>query len=253
MRSSSPRERIRTPRSAPACSSATTMSVSITFSRTISPETAWDARTAAGKTQRVGGPLERGGRMRNHRLLAKARLQLLELPHLAIGSPTEVAVAGVPQIGIGDLMEASCRIEACRDLPSDRLIVDKAVHLRGANRLLVQAHSVEVATFDARDLCAHQRCAVLEILRAMLCPYFELPMVSPQSLEMLRPLVGRSRTPGCRVGKCPIEVILCRFEYRARCPQQWLRLRCGLEGAGIIARKEARLQLSDLIPALGER
>src|SRR5215470_16973917 len=70
---------------------------------------------------------------------------------------------------------------------------------------------------------------------------------------MLLPLVGRCRIPGCRVGKCPIVVILCRFEYRARCPQQWLRLRCGLQGTGIIARKEARLQLSDLIPALGER
>src|SRR5262249_3471572 len=152
-----------------------------------------------------------------------------------------------------DLLQATGRVEARSDFPSERLIVNKAVRLRRANRLLVQAHSVEVAALYARDLRAHQRDAILEILRAMLRPDFELPMVSPQSLAMLRPLVGRGRSPGGRVGKGPIEVILCRFEYRARRPQQWLRLRCGHEGAGIIARKEARLQLSDLIPALGER
>ena len=46
----------------------------------------------------------------------------------------------------------------------------------------------------------------------MLRPYFELPVVSCQSLEMLLFLVGKCGIPGCRVGKRTIEAKLCRFE-----------------------------------------
>ena len=35
-----------------------------------------------------------------------------ELPHLAVGSPTQISVAGVLQIHTGNLLEAMRRVEA---------------------------------------------------------------------------------------------------------------------------------------------
>src|SRR5882757_8549426 len=39
--------------------------------------------------------------------VAKIRMKLFELPHLAISSPTQIAVAGVLQIHTGNLLEAT--------------------------------------------------------------------------------------------------------------------------------------------------
>ena len=113
-----------------------------------------------------------------------------------------------------DLLETTCRVEARGEFVGERLIVDKAVCVCRADGLFVKVLGVGCAAFYACDLRAHQRRAVFEILRAILCPYFELPMVSRQSLEVLLPLVGRCGIPGCRVGKCAIKAKLCRFELR---------------------------------------
>ncbi len=50
-RSSSPRGRINRPRSAPACSTAMRISVSISFSKTISPETACETLITVAKSR----------------------------------------------------------------------------------------------------------------------------------------------------------------------------------------------------------
>ena len=94
-----------------------------------------------------------------------------------------------------DLLETARRVEARGELVGERLVVDKAVCARRADGLFVKALGVELAAFDACDLGADQRGAVLEILRAILRPDFELPVVSGQSLEMLLSLVGEMRNP----------------------------------------------------------
>ena len=66
-------------------------------------------------------------------------MELIELPHLAIGAPTEVAVAGIPQIAMRDLLEAARRIEACGKLVGERLVVHEAVVAGGADGLFVEA------------------------------------------------------------------------------------------------------------------
>ena len=111
-----------------------------------------------------------------------------------------------------DLLETACRVEARGEFVGERLIVDKAVRVCRADGLFVKMLGIELAAFDACDLRAHQRGAVFEILRAILRPYFELSVVSGQSLDMLLSLVGRCGIAGCRVGKRTIEVILRRFE-----------------------------------------
>src|SRR5262249_5159523 len=97
--------------------------------------------------------------------------------HLTSSSPTEVAVPGLAQIRVRDLLETTCHVKAGRNFVGDTLNVYETVLSCRADRPLVQAHGFEVAAFYACDLRAHKRRAVFEILRAILRPYFELSMV----------------------------------------------------------------------------
>ena len=101
----------------------------------------------------------------------------VELPHLAIGSPTQIAVAGVLQIHTGNLLEATRRVEAGGELVGERLVVNKAVGAGRADGLFVEALGIELTAFDPRDLGADQRGAVLEIVRAIRRPDLQLPVV----------------------------------------------------------------------------
>src|SRR5215471_5990394 len=148
----------------------------------------------------------------NLAFLPELRIQLVELLHFAIGSPTYIAMPRVPQVRARDLIEATSHVEARGDFVGDRLIVDKSVFVCRADCLLVEALSIQQVTFNTCDLRADQRGAVFEILRAMLRPYFELPVVICQSLEMLLSLVGRCGIPVCCVRKRAIEAKLCCLE-----------------------------------------
>ena len=112
-----------------------------------------------------------------------------------------------------DLLETTCRVEACSDFIGERLVVDKAVCVCRADGLFVKMLGIELTALDAGDLRAHQRGAVFEILRAIRRPDLELSVVRDQSLDMLPSLVGRCRLAGCGLRECTVEVILCRFEH----------------------------------------
>src|SRR4029077_9385909 len=103
---------------------------------------------------------------------------LIELPHLTIGPPTEVAVPGILQICMRDLLETTCRIEVRGEFVGNRLIVDKAVFVRRPDGLFVKVLGLELASLDACYLRAYQRGAVFEILRAVPRPNVELVLVS---------------------------------------------------------------------------
>src|SRR5262249_32747074 len=98
------------------------------------------------------------------------------------------------------------------DFVGDRLIVNKSVFVCRADGLFVEALSIKQAAFNTRDLRAHKCSAIFEILRTMLRPYFERPVVIRQSLEMLLSLIGRCGIPVCCVRKRAIEVKLCCLE-----------------------------------------
>ena len=87
-----------------------------------------------------------------------------------------------------------------------------AVRVCRVDSVLVKMFGIEFAAFYSRDLRAHQCSAIFEILRAMLRPYFELPVVICQSLEMLLSLIGRCGIPVCCVRKRAIEAKLCCLE-----------------------------------------
>src|ERR1700674_3450943 len=120
---------------------------------------------------------DRASRSRYWLFLPEVRIQLVELPHLAIGSPTEIAVLGVPQIRMRDLLKTTRRVEARGQLVGEGLIVDKAVCARRADGLFVEALGIEFAALNACNLRTDQRSAVLEILRAILRPNCELSVM----------------------------------------------------------------------------
>jgi hypothetical protein len=95
---------------------------------------------------------------------------------------------------------------------SQRLIVDEAVCLCRTDGLFVEELGIELAALQTGDFRPDQRGAVLKILRAILRPYFKLPVLSRQSLEVLLFPIGRRGIPGCRVRKRSIEVKLRDFK-----------------------------------------
>ena len=101
-------------------------------------------------------------------------MKLFELPHLAVGSPTLIAMPSVPQIRPSNLLETARRIKACGELVGDPFILDEAILTRQADRLFVKVLSVEFSVFEARDLGINQGDAIFKILRTVSCPDPEL-------------------------------------------------------------------------------
>src|SRR4030081_204096 len=52
-----------------------------------------------------------GGRCRDW-CVAEMRMKLFELPHLSERAPAKIAAPRLPQTGMGDCLDAACRIEA---------------------------------------------------------------------------------------------------------------------------------------------
>ena len=78
-------------------------------------------------------------------------------------------------------------------------------------------------------------------------------VVGGERREVPGPLVGRCRVVVGRPRERAIEMVLGHLEERRRRPEERPRLRRRLEGGGVVARVEARLQLADPVPARGDR
>src|SRR5882724_12791715 len=102
------------------------------------------------------------------------RMGLFELSHLADGTPTEIAIACVAKVGIRDLLKATRRVEPGGDFVREALVLDETMLARQLDRLLVEAHRVEVAAFDASHLCRHQGVFIKKCLWTALCPFSQL-------------------------------------------------------------------------------
>ncbi|MNR08395.1 hypothetical protein D3C85_1245470 [compost metagenome] len=94
-------------------------------------------------------------RARRELFRSKVRIHLLELPHLPVGSPTQVAVPSVLQICLGDDLEFACRVESRGEFVGKRLDVHKAVCACRADGQLVKTHRIKFTPFDPGNLCAH--------------------------------------------------------------------------------------------------
>src|SRR5207245_9027529 len=132
-------------------------------------------------------------------------MKLIELPHLALGAPEQVAVPGLPQVEMRDVLEAARCIETRGKLARECLVVDEAVRSCRSDRPFVEPHRLGIPALDARDLGSDQRGAVLEVRRAVLGPFLQLAMVSCQSVLVVSTIRGGCRSsqgdPGKRGGR----------------------------------------------------
>src|ERR1700688_3507160 len=92
-------------------------------------------------------------------VLPELRIHLIELPHLAIGSPPLVAVPGVLQVEMRYFIEATGRVEARSKFIGERLVLDEAIDAGRADAPLIEPHSIDVTAFKASDLGSDQRGA----------------------------------------------------------------------------------------------
>ena len=104
--------------------------------------------------------------------LAEMRVGLLQLPYLALGTPAQIAVPGIPEIRVGDRLEAACSIEPCGAFVGDALVLDEPVLARQPNGLFVETLGLQFSAFEACDLGGDQRRATPKVLGTVLRPLF---------------------------------------------------------------------------------
>src|SRR5580704_11454447 len=126
----------------------------------------------------LDGCEDRACRIGQRFAISEVWIQHVQLPHLAIGPPLQIAIAGVLQIRVCNLVEAKRQIETRGEFAGHSFIVDKSVRVCRADSLLVKTHGIEVAAFYSCNLRADQCSTVFKILWAIRRPYFELPSVS---------------------------------------------------------------------------
>src|SRR5262249_49785008 len=65
--------------------------------------------------------LDGPGRIAAQIVPSEVRVQLLQLPYFAVGSPCQITGPGLLQVGPCDPVEAACLVEACGELCGERL------------------------------------------------------------------------------------------------------------------------------------
>src|SRR6202140_1013211 len=152
-------------------------------------------------------------------VLPELRIHLIELPHLAIGSPPQVAVPGVSQVEMRYFIEATGRVEARSKFVGERLIVNKAVCASRADGLFVEALGVQFALFQTREFGANQCRPICERCRTIVCPDRYLLEMRCQCFHMSGPLLGRRHIATGRSRKRRVKMILSELELRRRRPK----------------------------------
>jgi hypothetical protein len=83
---------------------------------------------------------------------------------------------------VSNSLIAAGEIRLCSEFVRDALVLSEAVLTRGSYRLFVEALGVQFPAFDTGDLGADQRCAISEILGAILRQYNDLLVVGLERL-----------------------------------------------------------------------
>ena len=156
---------------------------------------------------------DRARRTGRRLFLAEMRIELIELPHLAVGSPAQIAVAGVSQIQLRELLEAPAPRKSARPVRwraprcgQSRLPGPSGWPVRkgpSASSARPSIRAISAPTSAARfSKFSGQFAAQISSCRWCV----------DQSLDMLLALVCRCGVARCGAGQRAVEVILRRFE-----------------------------------------
>src|ERR1043166_745623 len=182
-------------------------------------------------------------------VLPESRMKLIQLPHFAVGSPSQIAGPSLPQISVSDHLEVACGVEAGGQLIGEGLVMDKFARSRRLDRRLVKTLGVQRATFEASDLSADQRCTILEVLRANRRPAMKLLLVPLNRFSMLGVCVGPPGFTPRGASQSGIKVKVRRLRHEL-CRRSGSCVPClglfrSLDRRCVVSREEAGLELSD--------
>src|SRR5262249_6392626 len=124
------------------------------------------------------------------------RMELIELPHLSICSPSQVGVSCILQVEMRKLLEATNGVKAGRQLIGEAFNVHESVGARRTDRLFVEALRVEFPIFDPSYLGADDCGAAFKILRAVFHPFRELSVAGTQCRDVLLEVIRRCAVAG---------------------------------------------------------
>ena len=142
-----------------------------------------------GQQVQLLGPRGEDCHRGQRRCLDQLRMLLIELPHLAVGSPAGVTVPGFTQVVCGDPVEVPRSVEPGGELQRPAPPVDEAVLRSGADGLVVQVHGIEIPALDPGQLRADEVITVGEVLRAVIGPEpMPLQEIAQSLPEFLLPL-----------------------------------------------------------------
>src|SRR5580658_4766151 len=200
-------------------------------------------------------PHRRGnrGRRGGSSLLAQARIAFVELPYLAMGAPTVVAVPRGTEIGVTGCFQIARQVESSRKLVGYGLVVNQARGACRTDRTFVQPLCVEFPPLDPRHLRPGEGRPVGKILRAMESPGVQLLQMCRQPRTMIFAVLTRGGFMDCRVAKSVVEMVLDDLQKRHSIPEHRLRPGGRLQGVHVFTREETRLQLADVVPAFRKR
>src|SRR5262249_31893696 len=138
-------------------------------------------------------------------VLPQPPMKLIELPHLSVGSPSQIAPPCVSQIKMRDLLKSTRRVKASSQLVGERLVVDEAVCACRRDGALIEVHGIERASLDTGDLSADESCTILEVLRTIRRQRPQLSLMPPNCFAMLGVPVRVDRLAPCGTSERGIE------------------------------------------------
>src|SRR6516162_6530867 len=153
-------------------------------------------------------------RARRMLVLPQPRMQLVELPHLSVGSPSQIAAPCVFQVEMRNVLETAHRVKAGRKLVGERLNVHEVVRARRTDRPFIEALCVDLPIFDSGYLGADDCGAAFKILRAVSYPFHELSVAGTQCRDVLLEIIRRCAVAGRSMALRTIEVSFRGLEKR---------------------------------------
>src|SRR5260370_13630684 len=111
----------------------------------------------------LDGRADRFRRTGNGLIFPEVRKQLVELSHLAVGSPPLIAVTGVAQVCMCNLLKPTTCIEPCGNFVGNSFILYKAIRVRWADGLFIELLRVAHTSFVTGELWHHHCSTILEI------------------------------------------------------------------------------------------
>src|SRR5215469_11012152 len=175
------------------------------------------------------------------RRLSESRVGLVELPHLGVSSPLEVAAACVSQQGVTDRLEAAIQIKFSGNFVCYTLVLDETIFARASDGLLVEEHRIEVSAIEASDLSRYQGVLIEKGGRIVLRPLSKLLCVPFKLFEPLSLPIGLCRLKEGRDRERSVVVVVKQLDATGRGPEQHLCILGSCEGCLVVAQNESPL------------